>query len=62
MLDTHARVRWLSNPEAAGLRAAIGAASRHYHIIVATALMMGAPLASSNRRILEYPHVDAIWE
>lgn len=31
-------------------------------IIVATAMTMGAPLVSSDGRILEYPHVKTIWK
>lgn len=31
-------------------------------IIVATAMTMGAPLLSSDNRILEYPHVKTIWK
>jgi len=31
-------------------------------IIVATAMMMGAPIVSSDSRILQYPHVQAIWK
>ena len=30
-------------------------------IIVATAMTMGAPVVSSDARILEYPHVKTIW-
>ena len=31
-------------------------------IIVATAMIMGAPLLSSDSRVLEYPHVKTIWK
>ena len=31
-------------------------------IIVATAMTMGAPLLSSDNRILKYPHVKTIWK
>jgi PIN domain nuclease of toxin-antitoxin system len=31
-------------------------------IIVATAIIMGAPLVSSDRRILKYPHVKTVWK
>lgn len=31
-------------------------------IIVATAMTMGAPLVSSDRRIRRYPHVKTIWK
>ncbi len=31
-------------------------------IIVATALSMGVPIVSSDRKILKYPHVKAIWK
>ena len=31
-------------------------------IIVATAMTMGVPVMSSDARILEYPHVKAIWK
>ncbi len=31
-------------------------------IIVATAVIMGAPLVSSDRRILRYPHVKGVWK
>ena len=31
-------------------------------IIVATAMIMGAPLVSSDRRILKYPHVKTVWK
>ena len=31
-------------------------------IIVATALTMGAAVVTSDRRIIRYPHVQAIWK
>jgi len=31
-------------------------------IIVATAMTMGAPLLSSDKRILKYAHVKTIWK
>ena len=29
--------------------------------IIATALMLGAPLVSKDRKIRDYPHVETIW-
>jgi len=31
-------------------------------IIVATAMTLGAPVVSSDRRILKYPHIKSIWK
>ena len=31
-------------------------------IVVATALIMGAPVVTSDRRIIKYPHVETIWK
>lgn len=31
-------------------------------MIVATAMMMGVPVVSSDDRILKYPHVSSIWK
>jgi len=68
LLDTHAWVWFVSNPELLSkpVRKAVNLPQPLHsdpadRIIIATAITIAAPVVTKDEKLLNYPHVKTIW-